>query len=192
MEESKHQYIIDKIKILPEVSLPDNFTRTVMRNIEQKEKEPFFSWGRKIHLFMQSAFALPRTREDCAVSFMAVSFFYLVAAMILFFTLKDISGTSTVYDWLRLQPSLFTLVSLWLALVGAVIWAKGEKAARFAHIGSYVYILSFVFGGILLSMGGKVELLFAVILALGALFTGISLDAAVNSLAREASNKVES
>lgn len=189
MQEEKYQSIIIKIRNVPEVIMTDDFTVKVMESLEKKEAEPSFLWRRKVHLLIHGAFAHQQTREECAISFIAASFFYFVAASALFFSLRNHSGTSNLYEWLKLQPSLFILESLWLALIGALIWTKGRKATRLAHIGSYVYILIFVIGGIVLPLAGKVELLFAVILTLGALLIGISLDAAVNRLADETKNQ---
>ena len=187
MNDNQNEYeeLIKIIKALPQAEPPAGMMRRVMGKIEQREKEYFFALRRRISLILKEVFDKPQTKEACAVSFIALGFFYLVASMILFLYIKDINGTSGLYDWLKYQPSIFILVSFWLVLVGAIIWTRGGKAARFAHIGSYIYISIFVIGGLLVSFGGKVELLFALILSLGALITGISLDAAVNRLANE-------
>jgi len=156
-----------------------------MKKINRVNQQPFQWVLKKVSLIIKDAFTISPTKEECAISFISIGFFYLVLGVLLLYFIKNIPLNSELNSWLRLQSPVFILVAVLLTSMGGAVWFVGRSALKYARWGLVAYILIFVISGLLISSKSEVELILGIILLIGAVLTGLSLNASVGRYAYE-------
>ena len=177
--------IITKIKVLPLVHPDSQMTANVMQAISRLNERPLARKGVRLYGRLKNSFAVSPTKEDCAISFISTGFFYFIFGLILWLFVKNMPLNSELSGWLKLQSPVFVFAALLLFALGGFLWLMGGRSLQFVRWGLVAYILIFIVNGLLISSKGNVQLVLGVIWSLGALLTGVLLNAAAGKYAHE-------
>lgn len=184
MKDNFNEYkdLIRRIEEAPQVNPPSDFTQRVMGRLPEHQEWFLPLIGERLLLYFKNTFSDSPTKEECAISFVSMGFFYLVLGLLLLFYIKNMPY-SELNGWLKLQSPVFILVALLLNAVGVAVWFMGKRALKFAHWGLLTYILIFMISGLIISSKGEIQLILGIILTIGAILTGASLNASVGKYA---------
>lgn len=183
---SEYRDLIRRLEAAPQVSPPRDFTQLVMGRLPGHKKWFLRMTGWRLVVPFKKIFSTAPTKEECAISFISMSFFYLVLGVLLLFWMRNMPG-SELNGWLKFQSPVFILVALLLGLVGGSVWLMGKRALTFARWGLLTYIVIFIVSGLMISSKGEIQLILGTILLIGAILTGLSLNAFVGKYAYETS-----
>lgn len=177
--------IINKIKQMNIVNPSLQLTTNVMQRISRIHEGLFTLIGKRLFLQFKNIFTTSPAKEECAISFISMGFFYLVLGLLLLFYIKNMPLNSALNGWLKIQSPVFILVALLLCVVGVAVWFMGSRALKVAHWGLMAYVLIFMISGLLISPKGEIQFIIGVFLSLGAVLTGISLNVSVCKYAHD-------
>lgn len=128
----------------------ENFTAEIMARLDE-EKETLTPFYLRRFFSTNLNFSLRQsvTRTECAFYFLLTGFFYFIFGLIMM-TGLPLPAVMQNNGWLSFQPLFGLLLAAELAIMGIVLYQRGDPAVRFVRIGTLLYaaliILNFGIG----------------------------------------------
>lgn len=133
--------LISLIQATPRVMTPADVTRKVMTRLSgEKETVQSFSIKRLFPTSLNFGFQASVTRKECAFYFLLAGFFYFILGLIMMIGLPLPTIITHNNGWLSFQPFFGLLLAAELALIGIIIYKKGDSALRFVRMGTLLYV----------------------------------------------------
>jgi hypothetical protein len=177
-----HHDIIDLIKSTPAIQPPDDFTRRLMGRLPELKPSILFRIKRALIRPQEFDFSLTRVMAgsagnstECAFSFFIIGFFYLTMGLVLFMGLEGFINEATITQWIKMQPQLIIITSLWLIIQSAALFLDGKIAVKAAEWGTLVFIGFAVINGLIIASNTPLSIFFTIAFAGTGLMMGIFL-----------------
>jgi len=154
----KQRDIIDKIRDIPPVRIPDDFTHVVMRRIYAEQKKSLFARLRdslslqKWDAEIRAALTKKVTDTECALSFLVTGLFYMIMGVILIFGLSGFEPNVEITKLIRFQSQITIVTALLLVILGIMLLIDGESSIKIVKFGTLLYISMAIVNGLALQM----------------------------------------
>lgn len=156
-EISEDKDLIQRMKATPKVPAPDRFTERVMGRLPELDQGV---WAKVKHSRLNPSWAGIQSRwaqilsvsnrRECSFCFFITGYFYLIMGIVMMAGFKEIGSSMAVMEWIKLQPHLTIGAAIWLLALGMVLMMDGSTVVKIAKYGTWLYIFSTVFNGILM------------------------------------------
>ena len=163
-EKIKNQAILDMIKAVPRVQLPDDFADRVMARIRLrpvrdgavKKIRNFLVRPRDLKEFR--LFPESITKNQCGFYFILVSLFYLVMGMVFSRSLEPISSAGYQAMWLLYQPEFSFAIAIGFALLGISFVSGRPVSVRSAKFGIFLYVGVIIINSVILQIDLRIPI----------------------------------
>src|SRR3989339_384160 len=151
--------LIQRMEAAPQMSPPSGFTARVMARLPEQDAGLLSQLKRALAAQAGDGFNFGGawkigavSKTECSFYFFITGFFYLIMGIVLMTGFKALgSGTAGIeMEWIKLQPHLTIGAAIWLLALGMVLMMDGSIAIKIAKNGTWLYIFSTVFNGILM------------------------------------------
>jgi hypothetical protein len=176
------QDIIDLIKSTSAIRPPDDFTRRLMDRLTDLKPSVLFMIKQALIQPREFDFSLTRVMAgsavnstECAFSFFIIGFFYLTMGLVLFAGFKGFIYEATITQWIKMQPQLIIVTSVWLIIQSVALFFDGNIAVKVAKWGTLVFIGFAIINGFIIASNTPLSIVFAFAFAGTGLMMGIFL-----------------
>ena len=150
--------ITGKIRDIPPVRLPGDFTHVVMRRIYAEQKKslfvrlrdalPFQKWD----VELRAALTKNVTDTECTLSFLVTGLFYMIMGAILILGLSGFEPNVAITKLIRFQSQITIVTAVLLVILGILLVLDGESSIKIVKFGTLLYISMAVVNGLVLQM----------------------------------------
>jgi len=174
--------IINLIKGIPAVSIPDDFTESVMKRLPYRKYQPKSTSQallNKIHMIFSPRAAIKDsfTPHECSFYFFLAGAFHLILAVTLFVGFKKLCSTFPGALWIISQPAISLLTAFAFTTLGTLLYKKSIHAVKTVQIGIAGYIILLIINGLTMHHHFNIPLIMVVVLSftVGGILLGVTL-----------------